>query len=93
VRYDQVNAMLLNEFLKEHRKVEKLQTAIVQQKKSFEANLAKQQKQIETLASGLQKVNARFVTAKSAAGKLGMSKSGAKFTLNSRETDNIRKEN
>ena len=24
VRYDQVNAMLLNEFLKEHRKVEKL---------------------------------------------------------------------
>ena len=28
VRYDQVNAMLLNEFLKEHRKVEKQQAAI-----------------------------------------------------------------
>ena len=28
VRYDQVNAMLLNEFLKEHRKVEELTKAI-----------------------------------------------------------------
>jgi hypothetical protein len=28
VRYDQVNAMLLNEFLKEHRKVEPLQKQI-----------------------------------------------------------------
>jgi hypothetical protein len=37
VRYDQVNAMLLNEFLKEHRKVE-------QQRKDFEAALALQQK-------------------------------------------------
>ena len=27
VRYDAVNAMLLNEFLKEHRKVEKLEAA------------------------------------------------------------------
>ena len=26
--YDQVNAMLLNEFLKEHRKVEKLEAAV-----------------------------------------------------------------
>ena len=49
VRYDAVNAMLLNEFLKEHRKVEKL-----------EANAAKQQKQIEILTAGLQKVNTQF---------------------------------
>ncbi len=28
VRYDQVNAMLLNEFLKEHRKVEELEAAL-----------------------------------------------------------------
>jgi len=46
VRYDQVNAMLLNEFLKEHRKVQKL-----------EAIVPKQQKQIEALTTGLQKVN------------------------------------
>ena len=49
VRYDAVNAMLLNEFLKEHRKTEKL-----------EATVAQQQKQIETLAAGLQKVSAQL---------------------------------
>jgi trimeric autotransporter adhesin len=46
VRYDQVNAMLLNEFLKEHRKVEEL-----------EATVSRQQKQIDALARGLEKVN------------------------------------
>jgi hypothetical protein len=53
VRYDAVNAMLLNEFLKEHRKVE-------QQRKDFEAALAQQQKQIEALTAGLQKVSAQL---------------------------------
>ena len=53
VRYDAVNAMLLNEFLKEHRKVE-------QQRRDFEAALAQQQKQIEALTAGLQKVSARL---------------------------------
>src|SRR2546425_13309084 len=52
VRYDAVNAMLLNEFLKEHRKVEQLT-------KDFESKLAEQQKQIETLTAGLQKVSAQ----------------------------------
>ncbi len=52
VRYDQVNAMLLNEFLKEHRKVEQLT-------KDFESELAEQQKQIEALTAGLQKVTAQ----------------------------------
>ena len=46
VRYDAVNAMLLNEFLKEHRNVEKL-----------EAIVARQQKQIQSLTAGLQKVS------------------------------------
>ena len=53
VRYDQVNAMLLNEFLKEHRKVE-------QQRKDFEVKLAKQEEQIEALAAGLRKVSAQL---------------------------------
>jgi hypothetical protein len=35
VRYDAVNAMLLNEFLKEHRKVEELETAVAQQRRDF----------------------------------------------------------
>jgi lipid A disaccharide synthetase len=53
VRYDQVSAMLLNEFLKEDRKVEQLT-------KNFESKLAHQQKQIEELAAGLQKVSAQL---------------------------------
>ena len=48
VRYEAVNAMLLNEFLKEHRKVE-------QQRKDFEAAIARQQKQIEALTAAVQK--------------------------------------
>jgi hypothetical protein len=40
VRYDAVNAMLLNEFLKEHRKVEKLEATVAQQHKDFEAAVA-----------------------------------------------------
>jgi hypothetical protein len=59
VRYDQVNAMLLNEFLKEHRKVE-------QQRKDFEAALAQQQKQVDTLTAGLQKVSAQLELSKHA---------------------------
>jgi trimeric autotransporter adhesin len=59
VRYDQVNAMLLNEFLKEHRKVE-------QQRKDFEAAIAQQQKQIEALIEGLQKVSAQLEASKPA---------------------------
>jgi hypothetical protein len=57
VRYEAVNAMLLNEFLKEHRKMEQL-------KKEFEAKLAEQQRQIEALTSGLQKVNAQLEASK-----------------------------
>jgi len=59
VRYDQVNAMLLNEFLKEHSKVE-------QQRKDFEAALAQQQKQIDALTAGLTKVSAQLELSKSA---------------------------
>jgi len=49
VRYEQVNAMLLNEFLKEHRRNEEQQ-----------ATIARQQKQIEVLVAGLQKVSAQL---------------------------------
>src|SRR5262249_25314036 len=55
VRYDAVNAMLLNEFLKEHRKVEEQQSTIGELKTA----VAQQQKQIEALTTGLQKVTAR----------------------------------
>jgi hypothetical protein len=59
VRYDQVNAMLLNEFLKEHRKVEQLT-------KDFESKLAEQQKQIEALTAGLERVSAQLEASKPA---------------------------
>jgi hypothetical protein len=64
VRYDQVNAMLLNEFLKEHRKVEELEATVAQQQKSFQAKFAKQEKQIEALTSGLQKISAQIEATK-----------------------------
>ena len=59
VRYDAVNAMLLNEFLKEHRKNEEQ-----------EATIARQQKQIEALAAGLQKVSAQLEVNKFATGRI-----------------------
>jgi uncharacterized coiled-coil protein SlyX len=55
VRYEAVNAMLLNEFLKEHRTVQELKSTAAKQ----EATIAKQQKQIEALTVGLQKVSAQ----------------------------------
>jgi len=63
VRYDAVNAMLLNEFLKEHRKNEQQQAIIMQLKSTDakqEAIIVQQQKQIEALTAGLQKVSAQL---------------------------------
>jgi hypothetical protein len=66
VRYDQVNAMLLNEFLKEHRKVEEQRATIAQLKQDFQSRLSAQQKQIESLTAGLQKVSAQLEASKPA---------------------------
>jgi len=73
VRYDQVNAMLLNEFLKEHRTMQDLKSTvakqeatIAQQQTSFQSKLAEQEKQIEALSAGLQKVSAQLETSKPA---------------------------
>ena len=60
VRYDQVNAMLLNEFLKEHREVQELHATVAQQQKSFQSKLEAQGKQIAVLTSGLRKIDAQF---------------------------------
>ena len=69
VRYEAVNAMLLNEFLKEHRKFEEQRATIAELKSSVakqaansakqEATIAQQQKEIEALTAGLQKVSAQ----------------------------------
>ena len=77
VRYDAVNAMLLNEFLKEHRKVQEQEATIALLKSTDakqeaiiteltstdakqQATIAKQQRQIEALTAGLQKVSAQL---------------------------------
>ena len=71
VRYEAVNAMLLNEFLKEHRTVEeqsatiaalqsasaRQESALAARRRDFEALAAAQQAQIKTLSDDLQKVS------------------------------------
>ena len=55
VRYEAVNAMLLNEFLREHRTVQELKMSVAQQ-----------QKQIEALTASLQKGSAQVEASKPA---------------------------
>ena len=78
VRYNQVNAMLLNEFLKEHQRIEKLkkhyESAITQQQKTFESKFAAEDKQIEALAMGLEKLSAQLATASPSKGVLELNK-------------------
>jgi trimeric autotransporter adhesin len=73
VRYDAVNAMLLNEFLKEHGTVQvltstvaKQEAIIAKQQKDFQATAAHQQKQLDALTAGLQKVSAQLEASKPA---------------------------
>jgi hypothetical protein len=54
VRYEAVNAMLLNEFLKEHRKVEKLEATVVQQRKDFETAIAQVKAQVQKVSAQLE---------------------------------------
>jgi septal ring factor EnvC (AmiA/AmiB activator) len=81
VRYEAINAMLLNEFLKEHRKVEELastvanqQAAIARQQNEFQSAIEQQRKEIEALTAGLQKVTTQ----------LEMSRTAPQTVLNSR---------
>jgi Chaperone of endosialidase len=60
VRYDAVNAMLLNEFLKEHRRVAELKSAMAQQREDFETAFAQQRKTTEALVASLNEQDARI---------------------------------
>jgi uncharacterized coiled-coil protein SlyX len=63
VRYEAVNAMLLNEFLKEHRKVEEQQSTITELNSAIaeqKAANAQQQKQIAALTATVQKLSDRL---------------------------------
>jgi hypothetical protein len=66
VRYDAVNAMLLNEFLKEHKKVQQLEVTVAEQRNYFETTIAELKKEIESVVARskdqeqeIQKVSAR----------------------------------
>jgi trimeric autotransporter adhesin len=70
VRYEEINTMLLNEFLKEHRKVEeevRQNKAQEQTISELKAALAQEQKNIKVLTAGLQKVSNELELTKSAA--------------------------
>ena len=74
VRYEQINAMLLNEFLKQHKKVEELnsevakqEAIIARQQREFHATTARQENEIQALtvslkeqAAQIQKVTAQM---------------------------------
>ena len=60
VRYDAVNAMLLNEFLKEHSKVEELKASIAQQRKEMKTVLA----QLKEQEAKIQRVSAQLEVSK-----------------------------
>ena len=52
--------MLLNEFLKEHKKVQQLAASAARQQKSFESRLAQQEAQIEFLTANLQRISVQI---------------------------------
>jgi hypothetical protein len=62
--------MLLNEFLKEHRKVEKLEATIAQQRKDFQSAIASEREEtrvaITQLNERVQKVSAELELTKAA---------------------------
>ena len=84
VRYDAVNAMLLNEFLKEHRRVKQqqneikkhevtiseLKLTVAKQEKSLHAKLAEQTAQIGVLASGVRKVTGQLTATSPSHGRV-----------------------
>jgi len=69
VRYEAVNAMLLNEFLKEHQTVQELKSSATKQEATIaelKSTVAQQQKGIEVLTAGLEKVSAQLEVSKPA---------------------------
>jgi hypothetical protein len=63
VHYEQINNMLLNEFLKEHKKVQELTATVAQQQKGMEVLTT----QLKEQAAQIQKVSAQLEVSKPAA--------------------------
>jgi hypothetical protein len=82
VRYEAVNAMLLNEFLKEHRTVQEQEATIAQLKSAVakqDTTAALQQKQIEALAATVKEQSAQI---RKVSAELELSKPAPQTVLN-----------
>jgi hypothetical protein len=66
VRYQAVNAMLLNEFLKAHRKAQQQEATLTRLKKDFGATIAQLTARLEEQAAQIQKVSAQLDVSKTA---------------------------
>jgi septin family protein len=66
VRYDAVNAMLLNEFFKKHRKVQEQEATIEQLKKDFRTTVAQLATRLDEQTAQIQKVSAQLEASKPA---------------------------
>ena len=80
MRYEALNAMLLNEFLKEHKAFVEGQRKVEQQESRIQeqaAMIGRQQKQIDALTAGLQKVSAQLAAASPSGGGLEVSKTAS----------------
>src|SRR6266496_1111196 len=82
VRYDAVNAMLVNEFLKEHRKVEEQGWTINELKKDFRATVTELTERLKEQDSKIEKVSARLAAASPSRDGLEMSKPAPKVVSN-----------
>jgi hypothetical protein len=83
--------MLLNEFLKEHKRVQEQQATIAElkstvsrQQVSFQSKFAEQERQIQAAPSGLQKVSAQLAAASPSRGGIEISTSAPHVVANSR---------
>jgi hypothetical protein len=88
VRYEAVNAMLLNEFLKEHRNGQKqdatiaqLKSTVAQQQRDFQSAIAQQQKEIQALTSSL---NEQASQLRKVSGHFEINRSASRLVVKSR---------
>jgi hypothetical protein len=82
VRYDAVNAMLLNEFLKEHRKVEEQGATIAQLKKDFLATVTELTGRLKEQDSKIEKVSAHMELSKFATARVHRGRPAPRAVVN-----------
>jgi hypothetical protein len=89
VRYEAVNAMLLNEFLKEHRRVQEQNWRIQQQeatitqlKKDFRSTVAQLTTRLDEQAARIQKVSVQLTSASQSDGELEISRPAPQMVIN-----------